>query len=623
MEKKTLESILNGKIFQIPDYQRGYAWEVEQWKDFVQDIDALVDESEIGSHYTGTIVVYQDTDKNPLVSYGTEKLELVEVVDGQQRLTTCSLYLSIIINELKNMDKESDYSEHIQTFLHSEATSDSKLRLNNDTADFYSDLVAKGTSNVNAASVHQKRIFEAYTYLKEHIKEQLSKRNGNEKEYLKGLFDVIIGKLNFSFYTIETESEIGMTFELMNSRGKDLSSMELLKNYLMYWVYRNIPDAIEKDSFTKKINKAWKEVYKNIAECGDGEKNENQCLKTAWILYVDCKPKTWKGYSGFKSDDVLPLRNFDRKTKEDVKSFLSRFMDGLGLISKHYSAIVKPDEKVLQAKEFELLSKIINAGNIATFLPLMVAVRAFKEKNSIHEDEYYDFLRALEIYSYRVFLYEGKRSHSGLSAFYQWAKDVFSSNESLKTVIKKVYGGINRYSPENYFRKWLGETPYDWYHHLKRLLKYTLFEYEIWLLDGKNRPKLKWEDLSDATIEHIFPQNPEPGSSWLKKWNNEEVKMYLHDISNLVLTKDNSKYHNFEFDRKKGKEGIGDCYANSDIHQERAIAYYHDWTPESCKARRTELVEWIIGRWGISEHYEEEIDEQIEDDENIEFDDKA
>src|SRR5690606_38704203 len=121
----------------------------------------------------------------------------------------------------------------------------SKLRLNNDTADFYSDLVFKGVSNIEPNSVHQKRIYEAYWFLKKHIDGQLEIRAEKGQEYLRDLFDAIIRKLNFSFYTIEVESEIGMTFELMNSRGKDLSSMELLKNYLMYWVYRNIQDVSE------------------------------------------------------------------------------------------------------------------------------------------------------------------------------------------------------------------------------------------------------------------------------------------------------------------------------------------------------------------------------------------
>ena len=114
MEKKTLSNILEGKIFQIPDYQRGYAWEAKQWKDFVQDIDALIDDKII-SHYTGTIVIYQPIEK-PTENYGTKKLEIVDIVDGQQRLTTCSIYLSIILKELINISEE-DFSTEILSFF--------------------------------------------------------------------------------------------------------------------------------------------------------------------------------------------------------------------------------------------------------------------------------------------------------------------------------------------------------------------------------------------------------------------------------------------------------------------------------------------------------------------------
>jgi len=610
MEKKTLSNILEGKIFQIPDYQRGYAWEVKQWEDFVKDIDALIDD-EIISHYTGTIVIYQK-DCKPTENYGTKKLELVDIVDGQQRLTTCSLYLSIVINELVNLG-QSEFSAEIPNFLYSGAKS--KLRLNNDTADFYLDLITKGVSNVEVNSIHQKRLFEAYTYLKNHIQEQLSVRKTKGEDYLRDVLDAIIRKLNFSYYTIEKESEIGMTFELMNSRGKDLSSMELLKNYLMYWVYRNIPDEAEKESFTKTINKTWKEVYVNIAKCNG---SESQCLRIAWTLYVNYTPKNWAGYSGFKSDEVIPLRNFTRKSKESVKSFLLKFIDGLGLISKHYSAIIKPDTSTSDSTEFELLSKIQNAGNIANYLPLMVAVRIQKEKIDISDTEYKDFLKSLETFSYRVFLWEGKRSNAGLSNFYRWADNIFSSTHPLKNIIEWIYGTINWYSNENSFRKSLQEDFFEWY-QWRRLLKYTLFEYELWLLRGKNPPKLKWEDLTDSTIEHILPQTPKPDSEWLKKWKEEDIKIYLHDISNLVLTKDNSKYLNFEFDRKKGVAGIGDCYSNSDIRQERKIAEFSDWTPENCKIRRTELTDWIIETWGIEKHFEIKSDEQTEDDENTQF----
>lgn len=612
MEKKTLSNILEGKIFQIPDYQRGYAWEEKQWKDFVQDIDALIDDKII-SHYTGTIVIYQPS-KKPTENYGTKRLEIVDVVDGQQRLTTCSLYLSIIIKELIKISQE-DFNAEIPIYLYS--GSKSRLRLNNDTADFYLDLISKGVSNIEANSVHQKRIYDAYCFLKKHIEKQLTKRVDKGEDYLRDLFDAIIRKLNFSFYPIEVESEIGMTFELMNSRGKNLSSMELLKNYLMYWVYRNILDNSEKEDFTSKINKTWKEVYVNIAKCNG---SESQCLRIAWTLFVNYTPKNWNGYSGFKSDEVIPLRNFNSKSKEDVKEFLLKFVDGLALISKHYSAIIKPNNNSFDENELNLLTKIRNAGNIANYLPLMVASRIKKETNEVTKDDYFDLLKSLEIFSYRVFLWEGKRSNAGLSKFYRWADDVFSSKHSLKSVTDWIYGTINWYSPENGFRKSLTEDFFGWYHY-RRLLKYTLFEYELFLLKGKNKPKLNWEDLTDSTIEHILPQNPDSNSNWLIKWTDEERKKYLHDISNLVLTKDNSRYSNFEFDRKKGIAGSGFSYSNSDIRQERKIAEYDDWTPDTCKKRREELTNWVIKNWGIDKHYQEPIVDVIEEDDEPIFND--
>lgn len=596
MEKKTLSNILEGKIFKIPDYQRGYAWENKQLQDFVQDIDALIDE-ETKSHYTGTIVIFQPKNE-PIEHYGINQLEVVDVVDGQQRITTSSLYLSIILNKLIERGKD-EFKEAIPIYLYS--GSKSKLRLNNDTEHFFFDLISKGNANVNETTIHQKRLLDAYKFLDTHIENQ--SKNRDTISYLTNLFNAITRKLNFSFYPIEEESEIGMTFELMNSRGKDLSSLELLKNYLMYWVYRNVLNDSDKEDLTHLINKSWKEVYLNIAESNS---SENQCLRLGWTLYHNHSPKKWDGYTGFKANDVIPLRDFKKKSKEDTQLFIAEFTTGLAEISKHYSAILQPNDKSVLPSETKWLTKIKNAGNIASYLPLMVASRKKVVDGDVTIKTYIRLLKALELFSYRVFLWEGKRSNTGLSKFYKWADDVFSSRQSLDTVIDWILGTINLYSNENRFRKELDEEPYEWF-YWRRLLKYTLYEYELYLLDTEGKgstPKLAWRDLSDATIEHILPQNPKENSYWKQSWSEAEIKKYLHDISNLVLTKDNSHYLNFDFDRKKGSSGVGHCYSNSDIRQERKIAEFDEWTATNSQKRREELVFWIIDRWGIDEHFE-------------------
>ena len=90
-ELQTLEDIFdNGnRIFRIPDYQRGYSWEEQQRKDLLTDIEYLIKSGYEYRHYTGTIVAS---------STGEEKNSFkdFDVVDGQQRMTSLVLLLSVI-----------------------------------------------------------------------------------------------------------------------------------------------------------------------------------------------------------------------------------------------------------------------------------------------------------------------------------------------------------------------------------------------------------------------------------------------------------------------------------------------------------------------------------------------
>jgi uncharacterized protein with ParB-like and HNH nuclease domain len=195
---QTLSNIFMSKVFQVPNYQRGYNWGVKQLNTFVQDIDKLTKENII-SHYTGEVIIYKPHTRQ-IENYGTEQIEVVEIVDGQQRLTTCNLYLSIIIKELNKIGNI-DFNTEISNYLYS--GSKSKLRLNNNTSDFYLDLISNGERNVKANSVHQNRIFDAYCFLKNHIYAQLEIRADQGIDYLKDLFNAIISKLHFSLNEID------------------------------------------------------------------------------------------------------------------------------------------------------------------------------------------------------------------------------------------------------------------------------------------------------------------------------------------------------------------------------------------------------------------------------------
>lgn len=591
MNKKTLNGIFAEYLFQVPDYQRGYAWEEQQLKDFIQDLDALVEDN-VKSHYTGTLVVYTGRD-NPEKDYGTDRLKIVDVVDGQQRLTSVCLYLSVILRALIARGKK-EYQPKIASFLYSGATC--KLTLNNETGDLFYDLLKTGQTKTPPQTPHAKRLVVAHERFKNHIDKQLNAKGDKGVVYLQDLCAAFSQRLNFTYYEIEEECEIGMTFELMNSRGKGLSVLELLKNYLMYWVSRNGDDVAEKNTFTTLINKNWKACYSNLGACGG---DEDQCLRVAWTLYCSYTPANWHSYSGFKEDAYIPLRDFSKRTKQDTKVFIEDFVEGLAEISKHYATVIDPTlGNTDSSDELLWLTKIHHTGNIANFLPLMVAARKHWVDGSVAKEEYIALLKSMECYAYRVFLTKGKRSNAGKSNFYRWGFDVLHQNQNLPAVIAGVHALTRYYAPEeSYISE--NDRPSDWYATRHRL-RYTLFEYELHLLstEGKGKqPQLKWEHLTDSTFEHILPQRPEEQSGWNEDWDSESVRVLLHDIGNLVLTQNNSNYLNFDFSRKKGKAGQSPSYANSDIRQERKISSFHDWTPKTVNKRRRELIAWINQRW--------------------------
>ncbi len=92
---QTVAEIFAGKLLQIPDYQRGYAWDEQNWDAFLDDLDLLEPGKD---HYTGTLVLHAQGEHHQ--DDEGSKYEVFHIVDGQQRLTTVVLLLDVIRREV-------------------------------------------------------------------------------------------------------------------------------------------------------------------------------------------------------------------------------------------------------------------------------------------------------------------------------------------------------------------------------------------------------------------------------------------------------------------------------------------------------------------------------------------
>ena len=106
--QRTIFELFSGeKHFLIPKYQRAYAWEDKQRKDFLEDIKNQRDDKQ---YFLGTIL-FQD---NKEIKDGFEQ---IEIVDGQQRITTTIIFMQVLLKLLEKLDKEKDYINRIEKFF--------------------------------------------------------------------------------------------------------------------------------------------------------------------------------------------------------------------------------------------------------------------------------------------------------------------------------------------------------------------------------------------------------------------------------------------------------------------------------------------------------------------------
>ena len=245
----TLKDIIEGRYFRVPDYQRGYAWSSRQLDEFWEDITAVMNSG--CRHYTGAITVEALPDSDEMVSRNG-----YEIVDGQQRLTTVAVLLSVLMAGDSPFVSESQ-GEVGYVFAYGKANGDRQ---------FLCDILSGNDPGVPQNS-HQRNLKAAF----ESFRAKVLDLDLSQKQKL---VDVLMSRLTFDFRILDSDYNAGIVFETMNNRGRPLTLLEKLKNRLMYLLSTLTTEGDEEDkalfeddkaSLRQEINEAWGEIYRDLA----------------------------------------------------------------------------------------------------------------------------------------------------------------------------------------------------------------------------------------------------------------------------------------------------------------------------------------------------------------------
>ncbi len=582
MELLDLDGVIEKGVFEIPSYQRGYAWQERQLKDFWNDLEHV---SKLGNqfHYMHSLTLRELENEFESSAF--------EIIDGQQRLATSLILLGLLAKTTQNKDPK--YSlinlEPILSYKYyglSEA--------------FRAITEKEKDLEEFKTSFYAKNLIEAYAFFKEKISD-------TPIEALEKMFDALIKKMLFSVVGLnDSRIDPFSSFETINNRGKDLSTLELLKNRL-HFVAHKICDGKKLEKLQQEINDTYTLIYHDLREFED---DHLEGFLKHFVAY----------YYGEKSKFKERLLNtaFDAHKKyDDLYDEYEKINDlllHLSYSSKVWYFLHTLDDEELRIeitpKMRNLLDKMrrLNALSDNAFLPLLLslltiqlAVRSGSERHYTTK-ELEDLLEYLERFGFLIYGVAGKDTpknewielaFKAIQAYRFWEDKI--TIEDLPTLEKNFFNrqgnsGLELLKESIHSLK-NTEKWYKW----DKALNYLLYEYEL-----HHNPETTLNfDGSLESIEHILPQNPDQGYS-AKEKNWAKNPNIVHALGNLLLIPKNanSSLSNKPFDEKR-KQYLEGSYS------EKEVAKNASFGVEQIKERSEKLLDFLIAHYRIAELVDE------------------
>ena len=606
-----LDEVFSKRLFLVPDYQRGYSWEEQQVGEFLDDLE-LLDPHRY--HYTGTIVLFKSGAVPRQMDAAGNNYFVVEIVDGQQRLTTILLLLDGISRCLARFSGTSkDLSQGIRkNYIAANGTNGQplyKLTLNQDVDHYFKFSVLSDQLGVQGPKISsERRLAAARRRISAYLATHVEKVGDAGEEWLLNLYNKVTTQLRFTLYEVENEAEVGVIFEVMNDRGKPLTDLEKVKNFLLHL---SITVGIENE-LAKAVNGAWAEVLRQLmaADLVSGA-DEDRLLRAHWLTHYNPQPREWKGSRSVKEE--FDLRKHEGQ-REDLLESLHRYTEGLRASCICFCDAYQPNRPAafqsfegkpkIRREVVEWSAKLGRVGIVAPFLPLLLAVRECWPSDP---GKYLEVLKLCEAFAFRVYRLTGYRADAGQSALFRLGHDLAHKKVNFDGAVGRIKRELaNRCDDEEFRKRTDGNhqqvrSAYNW-----SGLRYFLYEYEIDLASKQGAsPIVTWDDLRKRdlrdTIEHILPQSINDQPYWKGKFRSSRShQRYVHDLGNLTLTKHNPNYQNKAFHLKKGSvDANNHCYAKSPLYVERELTQWENWTVSAIKERKAKLLDWALARWAV------------------------
>ena len=536
------------RTFNIPVYQRNYDWKTEHCTRLFKDIEKIALSNFEIEHFLGTVVY--------VISKSRINWTEFVLIDGQQRITSISLFLLALYNTIEDpMTKE----EIFETYLTNKHVPDSKFRvklkpIESDMGTYESILDKKNeqtpTSNIYrnynlfmaliaGSSVPPERLYEALNNV-ELVYIQLDKDKKSENPQ--------------------------MIFESLNSTGLSLTQADLIRNFLLM--------NHDYDKQVLLYKNYWMKIEKRL-----GNSKISDFIKDYLTMKISKTTPAEKIYESFKEFVVNPENNYDEEG----------ILEDLLILSEYYAQML-----FCTSKNEAINDCLLQFQQLKQTTVYPVLLQLFDDCYQYHalaESELVESMQVLIVYIFRRAIcgYQTNWLNKVFSNLIQESEKLSGASypDRLLTVLTQKTGGAS-FPRDKEFAKDFAQI--DFYHN--RVAKYAL----AMLANSPTKEKISM--VSDITIEHIMPQTLTPQWRIDLGAKYEEIHaQYLHTVGNLTLSGYNPELSNKSFPEKKH------IYKNSNINICSHICDYDTWEEKDILHRAQFLTHKALSIWALPTKY--------------------
>ena len=583
-------------IFEIPKYQREYTWGTREWEALFDDLV----ENDYG-YFLGSIIC---------ISTSTDPINApkFEVVDGQQRLTTLSLFLAALYTKLVSIkeeldeDQQSDILQLKRKLVLKKTQSDIRVvpQIQGYNRDDYLGLLASidiipKRPMPNYAGL--RRIVKAYNYFLKRINAVFE-----ENHSISSMFQ-ILDKVNSAIIVmivVSNHSDAYTLFESLNNRGTPLTAVDLIKNLLLARL-----DASGEKNLDYYFSR-WTEI---IDDLGNEYSDQERFFRQNYNAFRKALNAPF-----YKGERQYPLGTIaTRSTMLDIyEKIISRnpvtTLDELTENASIYAGVLlnKVDGLTVQQRDSYLdLQRVQGAPS---YLLLLYLIKN-KETLELSSDEIVRVCKLLVNFFVRRNMTDVPPTRDLSRMFMEFIEEIELNEYVRDDIYSNLRSKLIRNSAsDELFKEKLRGPVYDENTGVTRFI--------LCMMAKRSMTVENWKDLWRKTgsnqyvwsIEHIFPQGTNIPDEWVEMIADgdrakakEYQSLYVHTFGNLTITGYNSTLSNKAFAEKKERKDNNGQYIGykNGLNRNDDVCDKDTWTVDIIRARTDRMVTEIMNMFAL------------------------